>query len=308
VVALAALGLASCAFVVLRLLETWRVTPSNASHHVTILGERLAYPTANLAALVVLVLAALGVAATALTAGGAVGELRADRRFRRRVAPRAAPGPGGALVLPDERPRAFCAGFLRPRVYVSAGAVALLDADALTAVLRHERHHARHRDPLRLAAGRVAVRALFFVPGLRELFRRQQGLAELDADASALAGGEASREALARAMLGLTGDALTGLDPARIDQLAGEASGAGVPIALCAAAATVIAAVVAAAIVAGNLAVGSASLAPPFLSGQPCVVVLALIPLALGGAAVGVARGAAPRRGSRRPARRCRVR
>jgi len=60
------------------------------------------------------------------------------------------------------------------------GAVAALDDGALSAVLAHERHHARRRDPLRLATGRVLARALFFLPELRDLVNRQQALAELD--------------------------------------------------------------------------------------------------------------------------------
>src|SRR5207237_9218309 len=87
-----------------------------------------------------------------------------------------------AVVIADEQPRAFCAGLLRPRVYVSSGAVALLDEAALRAVLAHERHHARRWDPLRLAIARVIARALFFVPGLAELVRRQRAIAEVRAD------------------------------------------------------------------------------------------------------------------------------
>ena len=58
-------------------------------------------------------------------------------------------------VVNDSSPEAFCAGFLRPRVYVSRGAVELLTPDELRAVLQHEHHHWRMRDPLRLASARV---------------------------------------------------------------------------------------------------------------------------------------------------------
>ena len=47
------------------------------------------------------------------------------------------------------------------------------------------------------------------------------------------------------------------------------------------AAISVIALVIAIAVLAGQVATGSASLAPPFLSAQPCIVVLALIPALL---------------------------
>ena len=105
------------------------------------------------------------------------------------------------MVIADSHPRAFCAGLFRPRVYVSTGAMALLDDAALSAVLAHEHHHARRHDPLRLAAGRVLARALFFLPGLGDLVERQQALAELSADESAVDASPDNRSALARAML-----------------------------------------------------------------------------------------------------------
>jgi Peptidase family M48 len=280
--ALGGLGLGLSLFVVWRLLLTWRVTPDAAAHHISILGQRLSYPAANLDAIVILVLSAVGLVTVAMTVLGAVRELAADRFFRQRLA---ATEPGrlhGAWVVDDERPHAFCAGLFHPRVYVSSGAVALLDESALDAVLAHEAHHARCHDPLRLAAGRVLARALFFVPGLRELVRRQQALAELGADESAINAAAEHRSALARAMLTFAdspGPATpVGIDPGRIDHLLGEAPRWRFPTLLCCAAAGVVALLGAIAVLASHLAVGSATLAPPFFSAQPCVVVLALIP------------------------------
>ena len=283
---LGTLGLASSVFVVSRLVEAWRVTPAAASHEISIIGERLSYPAANLAAVVVLGLALVGLAVTALTVAGAVGEVVATRRFARALAASRTYRIRDAWVIPDEQPRAFCAGLIRPAVYVSSGAVALLDEAALGAVLAHERHHAHRRDPLRLAAGRVAARALFFVPGLRELVRRQQSLAELSADESAIAAAPENRAALAQAMLSFidgSGDQDgAGVDPARVDHLLGEAPSWRFPMLLCLAAAALLALLVAFAALAGQLAAGSTTLAPPLLSSRPCVVVLAAIPAALG--------------------------
>ncbi|HWF53206.1 MAG TPA: M56 family metallopeptidase [Solirubrobacteraceae bacterium] len=293
-IALTALGLGSALFVILRLIETWRVTPAAASHEVTVLGQRLSYPTANLAAVVVVVLAAVGFAVVALAAYGAAREVLAARRFARRVTALAWPLAGGVYVIADGAPRAFCAGLVHPRVYVSDGTLAALDDDALRAVLDHERHHARRRDPLRLAAGRVAAQALFFVPGLRRLASRQEELAELNADASAIGSDETGRQAMARAMVALAGDPgsgeVVGIDPARVDQLLGDVPGGVLPVALCLAALIVIAGLVSVAIVAGSVAVGSATLAPPFLSRQPCIVVLAMVPALLGGVGVWLGR------------------
>jgi bla regulator protein blaR1 len=296
--ALGALGLGSSAFVVVRLFETWRVTP-HATHQISILGQKLSYPVANLDALVVLLLAVLGLVVTAKTVSGALRELAAARRFGRRMAEAQPLDRGDALVIPDERPRAFCAGLFRPRVYVSSGAVAMLDELALNAVLVHERHHASRRDPFRYAAGRVLAGSLFFLPGLRELVRRQQALAELSADESAMNAAPANRSALARAMLSFS-DApepghSVGIDPARIDYLLGEPPSWRFPVLLCVASASVIALVVAVSLLAGQVAVGSATLAPPFLSSQPCVVVLAMIPAGLGLMAVRAVRKLSPR-------------
>src|SRR5205823_2159487 len=117
-------------------------------------------------------LAIVGLAVTSMVIRGTVQELSSARRFQRRLA-RVNPRPlRGALLIDDERPQAFCAGLFRPRVYVSTGTLALLDDPRLDVVLAHERHHARRRDPLRRAAGRVLSRALFVVPGIRELAQR----------------------------------------------------------------------------------------------------------------------------------------
>jgi hypothetical protein len=273
-----------------RLLLSWHVTPHAAAHNVSILGQRLSYPAANLDAIVILVLAAAGLVAVARTIVGSVQELAADRSFRRGLA--ASRRLDDALVIDDERPQAFCAGLFHPRVYVSSGAVALLDESALDAVLAHEAHHARCRDPLRLAVGRVLADSLFFVPGLNELVRRQQDLAELGADESAINRAPGHRSALARAMLTFSDSSgptdQVGIDPRRVDHLLGEAPSWRFPTLLCVAAAGVIALVGAIALLVGHLAIGSATLAPPFFSRQPCVVVLSLIPaLGLMGVHVG---------------------
>ena len=277
-------GVASAIFVIARLFETWSVS-SRLTHHVSIFGQRLSYPTANVEAIVIMLLAAVGAMVTVLTLGGAVRELQASQRFQRRLAGQSPQPLHGALLIADMQPRAFCAGLWRPRVYVSTGALAILDDAALEAVLAHERHHAHRHDPLRLAAGRVLARALFFLPGLGELVERQRALAELSADESAVNAAPAHRSALARAMLSFSDAPVsagtTGIDPARVDYLLGEAPSWQFPALICLAAASIILLLVAVAVLAGRLASGSATLGLPFLSGQPCIVVLAAIPAVL---------------------------
>ncbi len=296
---LGGLGLMSAVFVLVRLAESWRVGSGATSHRIELFGQGLSYPAANINAIVILLLAGLGSVVTVRALGGTIRESRASRRFARAVSSRQLETLRGAVVVPDAQPRAFCAGLLRPRVYVSAGAVALLDEAALNAVLAHERHHARRRDPLRFAAGRVLAHALFFLPELGLLVERQQALAELSADESAVDRVPAQRSALARAMLSFA-DAPTsggggGIDPARIDYLLGEPPSWRFPALLCVAAVGVLALLVTVAVLAGRVASGSATLALPFLSRQPCILVLAVIPAALGVIAASLGRRLAVR-------------
>ena len=282
---LGALGLASSLFVIFRLVETWRVAP-RASHELSFLGEKLSYPAVNLAAVVVAGLAGLGLAVVARTVAGAVREVLASQRLHRRLLGHQRRELDDVLVIADERPRAFCAGLLKPRVYISTGALALLDELALRAVLAHERHHARRRDPLRLATSRVIAGALFCVPGIRDLVRRQCSLVELGADESAMNAGPDHRSALARAMLSFSershsGDP-TGIDPERVEHLLGEAPSWRFPFLVCLFAGSVLALLAAVGVLAGQFASGSSTLAPPVLSRQPCVVVLAAIPALAG--------------------------
>jgi Zn-dependent protease with chaperone function len=288
------LALVSFVLVFMRLFERWRVTPHAVSHRIAILGQGLSYPVANLAAIVVLGLAVLGALVVVVAVAATARELRATRRFSRHLAAGRHLACEDAFLIDDARPLAFCVGFRRPRVYVSTGALAVLDEEALAAVLTHERHHAQRRDPLRLAISRVLARALFFLPGLAEMGRRREALSEISADESAIEAAPANRSALARAMLSFidfpgAGEAV-GIDPARVDHLLGEPPRWRFPAFVFLVAVFVLALLAAVAVLAGQEAAGSASLAPPFLSAQPCVVVLALIPAGLALVAVGAAR------------------
>jgi Zn-dependent protease with chaperone function len=291
---LALLGLASFMPVLIRLLESWRFSPHAVSHHVAILGQRLSYPAANTGAVIVLGLALLGGIVTAIALFAIARELSVARRLARGLAELRPEPHQGLLVIDDERPEAFCAGLFRPRVYITTGALAKLDEQSLDAVLVHERHHARRRDPLRFAAGRVIARSLFFLPGVRELRRGQLMLAEVSADESALAAAAGDRSALARAMLsfsdGAGSNASAGIDPVRVEYLRGEPPNWQFPVLMCLAAGALLALVATVAILVTREAAGSATLAAPFLAAQPCVVMLALIPCGVGLLAARLAR------------------
>jgi len=118
-------------------------------------------------------------------------------------------------VVAGTAPRAFCAGLLRPRVCVTAPALARLAPDELRAVVEHEACHARRRDPLRLAVAQIAADGFGFVAPVRRLTARQAAVADLAADAAAVAALGSPRP-LAAALVQLTEPA-----PERVDQLLG---------------------------------------------------------------------------------------
>jgi Zn-dependent protease with chaperone function len=107
---------------------------------------------------------------------------------------------GRLRLVADTRPLAFCAGLLHPVVWLTTGLLDVLDQDALAAVLRHEGHHVRHRDPLKLLLVRALADAFFFLPLVRDLGQAYQVHKELAADAEA-ASSPAGQRGLARALL-----------------------------------------------------------------------------------------------------------
>jgi len=90
------------------------------------------------------------------------------------------------VCLDDEARYAYCAGVLRPRVYVSLGAVRALRGRELEAVLWHERHHLRRRDPLRALVARACAVIFIVAPVISELADRFEVATELEADRAVL--------------------------------------------------------------------------------------------------------------------------
>jgi hypothetical protein len=186
------------------------------------------------------------------------------------------------LVIDSAAPLAFCAGWLRPRVYVSTGVLERLSDSELRAVLAHEQHHGALRDPLRLAVGRVLCQALFFLPVLRPLQDRYADVAELTADAAALEASGGAPAPLASAMLAIasteTGD-VVGISPERVDSLLGQPATWRWPRLLLIGALLTIAVLVALVWRASASASVQATLNLPIASSQPCILVLALVPV-----------------------------
>lgn len=172
---------------------------------------------------------------------GVIG-LTATRRFNRNLANAAQPLPdrllrlGEGLGITDRltylrhpRAMAFCYGFLKPRIAVTAGLLARLDDAQLLAVLAHEQEHLRRRDPLRYLLIDAVAKGAFVVPIASTWRHRKEAEIELAADRAALA--VAPRAALAGALLAVLSSpspaaaGLAGLSAteARIANLSGRA-------------------------------------------------------------------------------------
>jgi Zn-dependent protease with chaperone function len=120
---------------------------------------------------------------------------------------------------------AFCAGLLRPRVYVTTG-TARLSTNELDAVLAHEAAHARRRDPVRRLLTRAAADVMFWFPLLRWWQRKHVENAELHADKAAI--DHAGRQGLAAALMAAAAEppvavpAMAGATETRIAHLLGD--------------------------------------------------------------------------------------
>jgi len=281
-VLLGAAGLGACGLMPAAAVRAVHVHPA-AAHHLVLGGVALTYPAVNAAAVMLLVLAGLGAAVLLVAAWAAWRQVHGHRRLMRAL-PIAGPlaERPAVLVIDSAAPLAFCAGWLRPRVYVSTAVLERLSADELRAVLAHEHHHGALRDPLRLAITHVLCQALFFLPVLRPLHHRHADVAELTADAAALEASDGSRAPLASAMLAIAaGDAgqVVGISPERVDRLLGRPPAWRWPrLALIAALITIAALVALAWRVSASASV-QATLNLPIASSQPCILVLAIAPV-----------------------------
>jgi BlaR1 peptidase M56 len=205
-------------------------------------------------------------------------------------------------VFAHPRPEAFCAGLLRPRVYLSSAALQTVQDGELAAVIEHESHHCRRRDPLRIVAVQVLSDALFFLPVMRRLRERYRTLAELAADEAALTQG-ADRRSLAAVLLtfaeGPATDAgVVGIAPERVDQLLGQSPRWELPLSLLSGALITLAGLAAIAMtLAHTTAPGTLGFAA--LSAQACMIAMAVLPVVFGVFLVAITRrrwDTAPRR------------
>jgi Zn-dependent protease with chaperone function len=256
---------------------------STGAGYIHAAGFALSYPELNGAEWLLIALAAGG--ATAITVAWRASWRQRSRyhRFLERLeVVGALDGHPTVEVIAGSRPEAFCAGYLRPTVYVSKGAVESLTGPQLEAVIAHERHHRLVRDPLRFAVGRILSQAMFFVPALRPLFDRDADLAELNADGAAVEASAGRQAPLASALLVFDAGAppgVTGISSQRVDSLLGERVRWRWPlwpltasVAALSALSVLIWQVSAAASVRATFNV-------PVLSSRPCVVMMLVLPL-----------------------------
>jgi hypothetical protein len=86
-------------------------------------------------------------------------------------------------VFEDRLPLAFTGGFLKPRIFLSSRLTEILDEKELRAVVLHESHHQRSKDPLKGLMVSFISDLLFFLPISRLLKRIFHLTSELTADA-----------------------------------------------------------------------------------------------------------------------------
>ncbi|HUF52989.1 MAG TPA: M56 family metallopeptidase [Dehalococcoidia bacterium] len=127
-------------------------------------------------------------------------EWRRSAALRRWLMPvRASPWPGnlasaaaqlglsGRLdLIESPEVNAFCYGLINPRICITTGMVRRLNRGQLSAVLLHERQHARQFDPLRLAVAHGFRTSLFYIRLVPVIAQRYAERRELQADDAAV--------------------------------------------------------------------------------------------------------------------------
>lgn len=248
----------------------------------------------GLGLLLVLGFLALGFLVVALGARSLVRQLRAQRRFLRALEPVATVEAGGQAVtlIESETPHAFCAGLLRPRIYLSTAARELLSEAELRAVVAHEAHHRANRDPLKILLSRVLAESLFFLPSLRRLGQRYGELTELAADEAAtrIAGGPT----LASALLAFgeqrgPAGVVVGIAPERVDQLLGHGHRWQLPLSIFVGSLVILAALLGLVLSVPAL-LQSQSLSIATILAQGCMAAMVVVPVAMAVGAIWLSR------------------
>ena len=251
--------------------------------HVGVAGLVFSYPEINAAEWLLIGVAALGATAIIIAVRATWRQRLLYRRFVESLEVLGhLDGHPTVKVIAGSRPEAFCAGYLRPTVYLSRGALDSLTSSELHAVLAHEHHHRLVRDPLRFACGRILGQALFFVPVLRSLSARYADLAELNADGAAVRASAGRQGPLASALLMFDASAppgASGISSARVDSLLGKPVRWRLPGWLIVVSLAALFALSLLIWLASGVASIRATFNVPFLSSAPCAVMTLVLPL-----------------------------
>lgn len=221
-------------------------------------------------------------------------QLRDQRRFMRtvrRIEQKTIDGVE-VTIIEASGPKAFCVGLLRPRVYLSTGALVLLAPVELAAVVAHEAHHKSRRDPLRILAASVLADALFFLPALSRLSERYRQLAELAADEAAakLKGRSVLASALVRfGERGGERGPIVGIAPERVDQLLGEPPRWQLSLSMLSASLVILAGLLGLVLIAPSV-ISRESVSLPTVLAEGCMALMLVAPVAIGASAVWLSR------------------
>ena len=190
-------------------------------------------------------------------------------------------------VFGHERPKAFCAGLLRPRIYLSSAALQMAPVAELAAVLAHESHHCCRHDPLRMLIVELLEDSLFILPLMRRLRERYCALAELAADEAAISE-TGDRSALAAALITFAATpsaGVVGIAPERVDHLLGERPRWRLSASLLTGAMVTLAGLLAGAVTLAQ-ATNPGDLSVAALSAQACMIAMVVLPVMLGASLV----------------------
>ncbi|MFC3803292.1 M56 family metallopeptidase [Cohnella sp. GCM10012308] len=127
----------------------------------------------------------------------------ADARMSRRYARRFGFGRRQLTIIRSDAPVAMTVGFVRPRIVLSTGLLGMLSPAEIAAVVAHERHHLRRRDPLALFALSLSRTALWYVPLLGWAEDKYKTAIEVLADRHAIASSSGGARELGSALLKL---------------------------------------------------------------------------------------------------------
>lgn len=94
---------------------------------------------------------------------------------------------GQLVLLDNDKLRcAFTLGLWKPKIYVSSGICSYLSRKELIAVIFHETHHKKSKDPLRLFVVQILYALNFFIPINNYLINLYSAASEKAADDSAI--------------------------------------------------------------------------------------------------------------------------